>query len=522
MASIPLPALAVQTPQEPDLLGQYGKAMALKSMMQNQQLQGQEQQENAIAIQQRQLQLKDAQTLQQIAPQHVVKDANGQVTGYDWNGLINDAASKQVSVPTLQGLQKTNLEIQTQLLGLSEKQRVDKEAAIGDLYNHVEAIRGVQDPAQRVQVQQQLFPQIQQSAPKVGIDPGQLQQLQQKLTQPLTDDELNHIEAGLGMHQQQIADASKAATTQMDVQKGNEAAQNAQKIELENKFLQEHGGMTQTMADANYRFLQQKKAAGQPLSPDDQNFVTAYEKQKLLVPAATANIRLEGMAQSREYPVYDTKTKSPTYVSAAELNRAKTEEPGRYTIASFTPEAIQAQGAAKASVTPQVANELVSYNTAIAHAGLLQKAADALDNGDVKALNSLRNEFQTQLGSPNVTNFQAIANVYNNEVANAISKGHMTDSEVKQAGLALPTNASPEQIKGAVNAFAQLMASKKQIRVNQIQQGAQGQMPVNAPTQTTGSDGMVTVQIPGSPPGKIPAASLDKFKQDHPNATVSQ
>lgn len=33
---------------------------------------------------------------------------------------------------------------------------------------------------------------------------------------------------------------------------------------------------------------------------------------------------------------------------------------------------------------------------------------------------------------------------------------------------------------------------------------------------------MVTVQIPGSPPGQIPQAALDKFRKDHPNAQVTQ
>jgi hypothetical protein len=36
------------------------------------------------------------------------------------------------------------------------------------------------------------------------------------------------------------------------------------------------------------------------------------------------------------------------------------------------------------------------------------------------------------------------------------------------------------------------------------------------------ANGMVTVQIPGMPPGKIPASALQKFKADHPNAQVSQ
>jgi hypothetical protein len=50
-------------------------------------------------------------------------------------------------------------------------------------------------------------------------------------------------------------------------------------------------------------------------------------------------------------------------------------------------------------------------------------------------------------------------------------------------------------------------------------QSQQGNYPQggNAPQR-----GMVTVQIPGHPPGQIPSANLTKFKQDHPNAQVSQ
>ncbi len=53
MSSIPLPALAVKPVEAPDVLGQYGKAMALKGMAQNQQLQDQQIQENDLAIQSR-------------------------------------------------------------------------------------------------------------------------------------------------------------------------------------------------------------------------------------------------------------------------------------------------------------------------------------------------------------------------------------------------------------------------------------------------------------------------------------
>lgn len=62
MATIPLPELSLQPPQAPDLLGQMGKAVALKSMLQQQQYQ---QQMQPLQLQQEQLQVQQLQLAQQ-------------------------------------------------------------------------------------------------------------------------------------------------------------------------------------------------------------------------------------------------------------------------------------------------------------------------------------------------------------------------------------------------------------------------------------------------------------------------
>lgn len=130
------------------------------------------------------------------------------------------------------------------------------------------------------------------------------------------------------------------------------------------------------------------------------------------------------------------------------------------------------QDAAKKARSGAWADTRVAYNTAIDHASQLLQAADALKNGDVQKLNSLQNYFKTQFGSPDVSNFNAIANAYNHEVTSVVSKGHITDAEVAQGHATLPDNASPEQIRGVAAAYKNLMQSKRDELDKVIKAGA--------------------------------------------------
>ncbi len=144
----------------------------------------------------------------------------------------------------------------------------------------------------------------------------------------------------------------------------------------------------------------------------------------------------------------------------------------------------------KSFTSGPVANELNAFNTANAHADLLLQAATALGNGNVRVLNSLKNEFSKQFGGADITNLEAVRNAYNHEVTAALSKGHMTDAENAQTGGVLPSNASAAQIIGVVSKYKQLMTSKVQQRQNQYQLGVQGKpnfgTDVTAPVGGTG------------------------------------
>lgn len=116
--------------------------------------------------------------------------------------------------------------------------------------------------------------------------------------------------------------------------------------------------------------------------------------------------------------------------------------------------------AAMAEVPTKIGDLKVGFTTAVQHADLLRQAAKELKNGNVRVLNDLSNRAQTQFGDPALTNFQAIANAYNHEVTGVISKGHITDTEVKSGGATMPSNANYETIDKVLNSYKSLMQSK--------------------------------------------------------------
>src|SRR4051812_29978451 len=95
--SIPLPALGVQPPQQPDLLGQVAKVRQIQAMGQEQKLRGQQIQTGEIENQMRQRELQDQQTTQQVLGAH----------GGDLDSALPELAGK-VTAKTFISLQKAS------------------------------------------------------------------------------------------------------------------------------------------------------------------------------------------------------------------------------------------------------------------------------------------------------------------------------------------------------------------------------------------------------------------------------
>ena len=144
-----------------------------------------------------------------------------------------------------------------------------------------------------------------------------------------------------------------------------------------------------------------------------------------------------------------------------------------------------------------IANEFTAFGTALQHADLLQRAALGLSNGDSRLVNSITNDFSVAFGDPSVTNFDVVRGAYQRELTKALTTGHITDSEIAQNGLALPDNASPAQIQGAISNYKALMNSKIAVRIPQIQSAL----------------GRFGIPTPFTPPGYTPPAGSPSVKK---------
>lgn len=231
------------------------------------------------------------------------------------------------------------------------------------------------------------------------------------------------------------------------------------------------GTLTPPMMESKYVQLQQQKAQGQPLSSSDQAFVQGYERYKTLVPAFNFNLQNSGAAaDSGGNPSAIAQAIANGSMAWKDAVSPRTPMATKNAILSHvfklnpsfdTAEFGLEQDAAKKARSGAWADTRLAYNTAIDHADQLSKAAAALGNGDVRALNSMKNFFKTEFGSPDVPTFAAIANAYNHEVTSVVSKGHITDAEVQSGHAVMPDNASPDQIRSAADAFKGLMTSKR-------------------------------------------------------------
>lgn len=101
-----------------------------------------------------------------------------------------------------------------------------------------------------------------------------------------------------------------------------------------------------------------------------------------------------------------------------------------------------------------------SFNTAIDHLGTMDKLADALGNGDLKAINSIGNVIARQTGQPAPVNFDAAKQIVTAEVVKSIVNNGGSKAEREEAADKFASANSPEQLKGVINTYKQLMGGQ--------------------------------------------------------------
>ena len=477
MSSIPLAALAVQPPpQQPSAISQLGQVMQLKDLMQNQPLRNQELQQRVTAGEQenqiRAQQIQDQQTLRTLSPNHVQKDADGNVTGFDMPGLIKEAASKQVSPTLLNQMGAQYADSVTKMAQIPKTQREEQQAQNKASYEALESIRAIPDPAGRQQALQQVLPNLQ----KQGVDTSKI-----PTNVPLTDSVLNTYEAGLGMHAQVLSDAD----TQSKINQANAKARldNMEAASKGSPLTAMENDPSQMAGDklpAAMGYLQ-SKIADPNVDPVDKARAT-----RLLSTAQTVKQNQLAMDASKKATEQSIADGDP--IAAGKLLFNGTVAPSQI-ISARKPEFAQKAMDAAATLGQQAGKpwnaqqaeanfKVASSSQQVAFFGsaksltdkggtLDQLAAAAKDipQGQIPVFNSIADATQASLGSGPIAKYASILLGVSDDYSKVMGGGQGSDLSRNQALGLVPAKASPEARDAAIEGIRGAVGSQINSRI---------------------------------------------------------
>lgn len=505
MGTIPLPALSVRPPEQPDVAGGLQRILAMKSVLGQQQLlPGQLQQ------QQQQIQstgLENQQRQQSLTDQQATTAAMKAWDGKDMNELPGLVLKNGASATAVFGMKNNILDYQTKLSALTKDQLANEKVKNDYFAQAIDNVKGL-PPEQ----QPQAFEAAKADAIQKGhLDPQQAQGLAYQ-----GPDQLDLLEKSLMGHSTATEQALKKAQENEATQKGEEAKQGAAAKQAEALWYQQHpnsgapGVPGETASAADWMAKPENK--GKTLS--DYNIamkkVTAKENYDLQNagaasgPNGTPSAIAQAIASKQMAWKDAVSMRTPMAVKNQILQQVYKLDPN-FDTGEFGLE----QDAAKKARSGAWADTRLAYNTALDHSDMLLKAADALKNNDFRTLNSLTNKFKTEFGGSGQINYDAIANAYNHEVGSVVSKGHITDKEVETGHASLPDNANVQTIHDVVNSYKGLMTSKRDELDKIIKAGAGNKANATIATGSSSERGGGGSGSSGS------TMTADEFKKKH-------
>lgn len=442
MSSIPLPALAIR-PQQEDPLQQYARVVQLQGLLANQRYQ-QQAQPLAIQAEQQRIQQEQSQNQllqQQVAektalasmmPNHVVRDDQGKVTGYDFAGLANEAMnSGKVSLPTIQAMNTQQQEAQIRAATLT-KDQLDNQAKLSQqAFEHIEAVRSAQDPFDRriaytsaLKWMQQNKMDISQMPPEAPDDAG-----------------LTQYEMRLGMGQQILSDS----------QKKQEIAKSKTQQEKEQREATFGSG---AQGDWVRSHLQ-----AQGLEATPENIAKAQDAYNQATKIAPAEVRANVWMNIPRGVVVDPNTNQAVYATPAQIIAAdKAGTPLQ--AAQYSP---QVQGALTAG--KEAVGKVPVIQTALHHLDALDSAANALQTGDVKALNALANAWGAQVGNTPLATYRGLQQVVKGDILAASSAvGQKNEMEEKAIDSVISPDIPIPAIHASIGSVRTLMNQRLQAK----------------------------------------------------------
>jgi len=105
-------------------------------------------------------------------------------------------------------------------------------------------------------------------------------------------------------------------------------------------------------------------------------------------------------------------------------------------------------------------NKVRSLNVVMDHFTTLEKAADALQSGDVRAINAVSQYIQTQTGKPAPGNFNAVKEILADEIVASVVPGTGALADRVALKKTILAASSPEQLKGIVANYKELIGGQ--------------------------------------------------------------
>lgn len=478
MGGIPLPALGVQAPQPEGVADIWGKAMTLK----NQQLQ---QQSAQLGIQGQQMQ--NQQTQMDIQSQQAIQKAYMEAQG-DPDKTVQLAAKYGAKPQSILAIKSAYVESATKLASL-------KKADLDNLQKHNELVGQTVGSALQMPPEQRQSWLLNQGLPSLvqnGVmQPNEAQQYAQQIQQA----DPAGLDNFLKVHQYGAVTTDKQIKAAQESQAAADAhaksvaelpgqVADSTKKEAEAAALKQFGGMTPTMAESKYLYLQTMKNQGTPLGKADAAFVEAYEKNKTLVPTANFNLQNSGATGQNGQPsamaqaVADGSMKwgdvisarTPMAVKQKFLAEVKGVNPN-FNSGDFTVE----QKVKENFTSGNYSQQLNSINTAREHMKTFVGLADALENGDNQTLNKLGNAIGTEFGSDKVSNFTIAKQAFSSEVGKAFAGASVAEADRKEIGDKISAASSPKQLRGVAMVADELLKGKQTALKQTYSQGRNAQ-----------------------------------------------
>lgn len=121
------------------------------------------------------------------------------------------------------------------------------------------------------------------------------------------------------------------------------------------------------------------------------------------------------------------------------------------------------------------ANIVRANNVALEHLGMLDEAREALNNGNIPALNSIANQIGLELGKTGKTTFDTIAQAVGKEVNKAFIPGGGSSRERLAESNDFSSSKGDNQIKNNIKATVELMSAQQRGLEKQYHDGTYGQ-----------------------------------------------